>query len=62
MFAISRRISFLPSYGVGPAGVFCLVSSLYDQIEHEQNVDVFLAAKLFRTQRPKLIETEVPLT
>ncbi|XP_046839781.1 receptor-type tyrosine-protein phosphatase alpha-like [Xenia sp. Carnegie-2017] len=45
-------------YGVGPAGVFCLVSSLYDQIEHEQNVDVFLAAKLFRTQRPKLIETE----
>ncbi|XP_028398210.1 receptor-type tyrosine-protein phosphatase alpha-like isoform X2 [Dendronephthya gigantea] len=45
-------------YGVGPTGVFCLISSLYDQIDREESVNVFHAAKLFRIQRPKLIETE----
>ena len=48
-----------PSYGVGPSGVFCLASYLYEQIEREKRADVFYAAKLFRVQRPKLIETKV---
>ena len=51
-------ITILCDYGVGPSGVFCLASYLYEQIEREKCADVFCAAKLFRVQRPKLIETE----
>ena len=54
--------SFSCSHGIGPEGLFCLVSSLYDQIEHEKCVDIFQAAKLCCIQRPKLIENEVRKT
>ena len=49
------------SFGVGRTGVFCLLSTLLDQLEKEQSVDVYQTAKLYRLQRPKLIETEVTI-
>ena len=39
--------------------MFCLLMTMYDQLEEEGSIDVYQTAKLYRTQRPQFIETEV---
>jgi hypothetical protein len=49
-----------PSAGVGRTGVFISLSIVLERMRYEGVVDIFQTVKMLRTQRPAMVQTEVP--
>lgn len=47
------------SAGVGRTGVFITLSIVLERMQYEGVVDVFQTARILRTQRPAMVQTEV---
>ena len=50
---------FLLSYGVGRTGAYCLLHTMYHQIEREKSVSIYQIARLYNHQRPRCVSTLV---
>lgn len=50
------------SAGVGRTGVFITLSIVLERMRYEGVVDIFQTVKTLRTQRPAMVQTEVPTT
>lgn len=50
---------FSYSAGVGRTGVFITLSIVLERMQYEGVVDVFQTARILRTQRPAMVQTEV---
>lgn len=48
------------SAGVGRTGVFITLSTVLERMQYEGVVDVFQTVRTLRTQRPAMVQTEVP--
>lgn len=48
------------SAGVGRTGVFITLSIVLERMRYEGVVDIFQTVKTLRTQRPAMVQTEVP--
>lgn len=46
------------SAGVGRTGVFITLSIALERMRYEDHVDIYNTAKLLRTQRPAMVQTE----
>jgi len=50
------------SAGVGRTGVFVTLSIVLERMRYEGVVDMFQTVKMLFTQRPAMVQTEVPNT
>lgn len=57
MYLWLKKIVF--SAGVGRTGVFITLSIVLERMQYEGVVDVFQTARILRTQRPAMVQTEV---
>ena len=48
------------SAGVGRTGVFVTLSIVLERMRYEGVVDMFQTVKILRTQRPAMVQNEVP--
>lgn len=58
MFKVFHSCNF-SSAGVGRTGVFITLSIVLERMQYEGVVDVFQTARILRTQRPAMVQTEV---
>ena len=47
------------SYGVGRTGAYCLLHTMYHQIERDKSVSIYQIARLYNHQRPRCVSTLV---
>ncbi|RMX56715.1 hypothetical protein pdam_00015776 [Pocillopora damicornis] len=45
------------NYGVGRTGAYCLLHTMYHQIEREKSVSIYQIARLYNHQRPRCVST-----
>nr|XP_045004513.1 receptor-type tyrosine-protein phosphatase delta isoform X32 [Jaculus jaculus] len=59
-FGQDGPISVHCSAGVGRTGVFITLSIVLERMRYEGVVDIFQTVKMLRTQRPAMVQTELP--
>ena len=59
-FSALHFIILCSSAGVGRTGVFITLSIVLERMQYEGVVDVFQTVRILRTQRPAMVQTEVP--
>ena len=53
---------FLIRLGTTECGLYCALSTLYDQLQQESCVDVYVMAKLYHLKRPAIFLSQVGCT
>ena len=50
---------FFVRFGGTEAGTFCALSTLAEQVQHDNSVDVYMVSKLYHLKRPGIFSSQV---